>query len=388
MADAESVVRATDPNQTASTLSDEVGAVRAGEVRIVATPSQHAARTLKLACTKGSLRSTLSPVRGGKGSFAMLLALAAVLMVAVPVVSAYGRVVIRTAIEPSGIGHLFASSEPGSLAWEACASDLTGCKPFGRGREVETKGAPPGTVFRVRYDEAETALSPEWRGPPKELAPPRVAGVIQANDYVTPVPGLWSGGWEGEPAELQFSACLTETGEGCVSLTDPQYIRRCPPSASFYLDPQFVGRYLRVADRQSGGPHAETAIGAISPYGAEVFGRSRTVSVAIVGQIAPAVNPPAGECGPSPAPSATVSADGVARVECGGGCNAVLIGTRKGRRVTIAGGIPEQNLLRPQELELQLSPASLARLGVGKIRLAVEIDGSRLVQRTIRSPGS
>jgi hypothetical protein len=317
-----------------------------------------------------------------------LLALAALLVVAGPASSAYG-VVIQTSINPGGrSGHLSASSEPGSLAWEACASDLKECKPFGSGRAIDTKAAKIGTVFRVRYDEAETALSPEWRGPVTELVPPRVAGTIQANEYVTPVPGLWSGGWRDEPSEMQLSACLTEAGEECVSLTDPHYIRRCPNSASFYLDPQFVGRYLRVADRQNGGPHFEPAFGLTSPFVAEVWGRTRTTSVATVGQIAPAVSPPARECGPPPAPTATISVDGVATVECGAGCSAVLVGMRSGRRVAIAGGIPEQDLLRPKALELQLSQASLARLGVGKIRLLVEIDGKRLAQRTIRSSGS
>jgi hypothetical protein len=327
-------------------------------------------------------------MRGRKGALGILLALGALLVVTLPASSAYG-VVIQSSINPGGrSGHLSASSEPGTLTWEACDSDLRGCKPFGSGRAIDTKGSKIGTVFRVRYDEAETALSPEWRGPVTELAPPRVAGVIQANDYVTPVPGSWSGGWRDEPSEMQLSACLTEAGEGCVALTDPHYITRCPNSASFYLDPQFVGRYLRVADRQNGGPHYEAAIGTISPYGAEIFGRSRTVSVAMVGQIAPAVSSPAGECGPSPAPTATISAEGVARVECGAGCSALLVGTRSGRRATIAGAIPEQDLLRSKALELQLSQASLARLGVGKIRLIVEIDGKRLAQRTIRSSGS
>jgi hypothetical protein len=328
-------------------------------------------------------------MRGGRGAFAILLALAALLIVAVPASSAYG-VAMQTWINPGGTsGRLSVTTSPfESITWEACSVKLTECKPWSSGSEAETLGAPAGTVFRVKGSAGRVGLSPEWRGPLKEAEPPHVDGVIKASEYVTPVPGLWSGGWRDEPAELQLSACLSQAGEGCVALTDPHYIRRCPNSASFYLDPQFVGRYLRVADRQNGDLHYEAAIGTISPYGAEVFGRSRTVSVAMVGQIAPAVSPAAGECGPPPAPTATISAEGIARVECGAGCGAVLAGTRSGHRVTIASGLPEQDLLRPKALELQLSRASLARLGLGKIRLVVEIDGKRLAQRMIRSSGS
>jgi hypothetical protein len=209
---------------------------------------------------------------------------------------------------------------------------------------------------------------------------------MQANGYVTPVRGLWSGGWREEPSEMQLSACETEAGEGCVSLTNPQYIRRCPNGSSFYLDPQFVGRYLRVADRQDGGPHYETAIGSITPYGAEIFGKNSTTSVAVVGQIALAANPAAGECGPPPAPTATISSEGIARVECGGGCSAALLAMRQGRRQSISRHASAQNLLRPQAaLEMRLTPSRLASLGAGKIRLVVEVDGARLTQRTIRT---
>lgn len=327
-------------------------------------------------------------MRGGRGAFAILPALA-VLLVAMPVGSAYGVVTIQTSIKPGGIGQLFASSEPGTLEWEACTADLVKCTPFGRGREIETRGAKVGTVFRVRYDEAQVAVSPEWQGPPGELTPPRVSGAIQANGYVTPGRGLWSGGWRDEPAEMQLSACATEAGEGCVSLTDPHYIRRCPFGSSFYLDPQFVGRYLRVADRQDGGPHLEAAFGTITPYVAEVFAPNRNTSVAVVGQIAPAANPAAGECGPPPAPIAAISAEGIAKVECGGGCSVALVGSRKGRRQLISQPIPEQHLLRPSApLELSLPHSALARLGAGKLRLVVEVDGKRVARRTIRSLGS
>ena len=317
------------------------------------------------------------------------------MIVAAPAQSAR-RMDIQIGIEPDGTGHLSASTSSTTvppLAWEVCAPDLKGCEPFTRGREIETTGAPAGSVFRVKDAGGETGVSPEWRGPPKALAPPRVTGVIAANEFVSPVQGFWSGGWRGENAEMQLSACATEAAapNECVTLTNPHYIRvlGCSSISSFGLDPRFVGRYLRVADRQSGAPHPELDYGVGSPVGAEVWRRSRNTSVAIVGQIAPAVNPPAGECGPPPPPTATLSVDGVARVECAGGCSVALVGERDGHRQIVSRGIRAQGLLGPAPaLEMALSRVALSRLGAGRIRLTVEIDGTSWTQRTIRTPAS
>lgn len=322
----------------------------------------------------------------------MGILLAALGLVVVASAQAAGRYRVQTFISPNGTGQMFASGIA-PWTWEACTPDLKTCEPFARGREAKTAGAPAGTVFRLRDGGGESFLSPEWRGPLNALAPPRVAGIIAANEFVSPVRGLWSGGWQGENSELQLSACATEVGapEECVSLTDTHYIRPpgCSRSNSFGLDPRFVGQYLRVADRQSGGPHAEPAYGVVYPFGSEVWGRSRTTSVAIVARIAPAVTVSRGECGPSPAPTATISAGGVARVECGGGCRVALVGTRIGRRQLMTRRIAQQDLLRPEPaLEMQLPRAALARLGAGKVRLFVEVDGRRLAQRTIRASDS
>jgi len=65
------------------------------------------------------------------------------------------------------------------------------------------------------------------------------------------------------------------------------------------------------------------------------------------------------------------------------------VATRNGRRQLVTRRIPEQDLLRPEPaLEMNLSRAALARLGGGKIRLIVEINGKRSAQRTIRTSES
>jgi hypothetical protein len=329
-------------------------------------------------------------MRGGKGIFAALLALAALLLVAVPVSSAR-ELRIQTSLNPGGrTGSMSVASPPGSIGWEACTAQLTECRPWARGRRAETLSAPAGTIFRVRDSEGESGISPEWRGPLTELTPPRVVGSIEANGYVSPVPGLWAGGWGEEYPRMQLSACETEAGDGCVSITSPHFTRvGCSFSASFLLNPIFSGWYLRVADKQDGGEHAEAGYGVFSPSGAtwgfdEVWGRSRTTSVAVVGQIGPAANPSAGECGPPPAPAATISADGVARVECAGGCGVVLAGARKGRQQLVSRRIPAQSALTPfPALEMQLSTKAEANLGIGVIQLTVEVDGKPLARRAI-----
>jgi hypothetical protein len=323
----------------------------------------------------------------------MLLALAALLILAAP---AFPREIkpreikMQALVSPDGTGRLFLNTGYRPFSWEACAPDLTECKWFGGGDEIGTAGAPAGTVFRVKDFIGEHGVSPEWKGRLRQVAPPSVEGPIEANQFVSPVPGEWSGGWAGEGAEMQLSACETATGQGCTTLTDSHYMRQCPRDSSFPLDPRFAGEYLRVADNQPGaGPIAEPAFGLTSPYGGEGWVSNQATSTAVVGQIAPATGPPPGECGPPPAPRATISAEGIAKVECGGGCGVTLTGTRKGRRSAITREIPEQDLLKPEAArEMWLPPGMLARLGAGKIRLIVEVDGRRLSQRTIRAPES
>jgi hypothetical protein len=66
----------------------------------------------------------------------------------------------------------------------------------------------------------------------------------------------------------------------------------------------FTGEYLRVADQVYGPGTVFAAYALLSPYGASVWATGPTVSVAVVGQIMPAVGPPESSCGPPPRPKA------------------------------------------------------------------------------------
>ncbi len=315
---------------------------------------------------------------------------AAVLLVAAAAARAAKPPEVDSSINPDGTGQLFATTNPGPWRWEACLAPGTGCHPFARGRIVQTADAPAGTIFRVTDGSGVVSEEREWLGRLKAVAPPQVAGSLLANGYVSPVTGLWSGGWRGEDSEMQLSACTTEAGQGCISITAFHFVREgCASSDSFYLNPEFAGLYLRVADRQSGGPHAETPFAVFSPSGRNwgfepVWERSRATSVAVVGQIAASTTPSTGECGPSPSPRAKILGPGVARVECPAGCEATLVGSRGGRTERVSGMIREQSLLRPEPaLELKLPPSAIKRLGTGRVHLSVDIDGAPLTRRTL-----
>jgi hypothetical protein len=84
-----------------------------------------------------------------------------------------------------------------------------------------------------------------------------------------------------------------------MTLTDLHYTQRCEDGAAV-LDPVFVGRYLRVADVRLGPEPGFRDYGVGSPYGQPVLRRTRQVSTAIVGQIAPASGARTEMCGAPP----------------------------------------------------------------------------------------
>jgi hypothetical protein len=281
---------------------------------------------------------------------------------------------VQALISPNGSGRLL----------EACAPGRS-CRSFGRGREIETKGATPGTVFRVKSHGA-TGLSPEWRGRLTPGSKPTIDGTIRANEFISPIPGQWVGGWKGEFSELQLSACTTAAGRDCTTLTDPHYVRSCGADASFALDVKFAGTYLRVANRRIGpSPPIQPAFAVTSPYGDDVWAQKSSTSVAVLGQIAAPTQAYPGECGPPPPGNAHIDEHGRALVECQGGCRTALVASRKGRQVQVSRNLPSRSaLLVTPPAELRLASRTIhMRLGAGKVRFEVKVNGEVAARRFV-----
>lgn len=126
---------------------------------------------------------------------------------------------MQALISPGGSGRLLVSNGAAPWVWEACAPDRSSCRPFGRGREIETRGVPSGTVFQVESHGAG-GVSPGWRSRLTPTSKPTVDGIVRANEYVNPTSGRWIGGWKGEFSGLQLSTCATAAGKGCTTHTD------------------------------------------------------------------------------------------------------------------------------------------------------------------------
>lgn len=213
---------------------------------------------------------------------------------------------VRATINADGSGTMIVNSQtnrPGETwSWVACTADLSSCAAFGVGRIITTLGATPGTVFRATSSMGAVALSPLWKGNVMARRLPTVRGTVRANRLVTPFPGIWGGGWNGDVHLTQLAACSARSGVGCVALTDARY-RGCANGAAV-LDRAFTGEFLRVADQDLGPNPVFPAVALSSPYGARVWAGGPAISVAIGGRIAPATGPRSLACGPRPRPPA------------------------------------------------------------------------------------
>ena len=284
-------------------------------------------------------------------------------------------------LNADGSGRLFVNTEGSEWSWEACSPSLTGCTPFASGWDISTGNAAPETVFRVAGRGIE-GLSPVWHGNLSIAAPPSVEGRVRANELVTPVLASWRGGWDGDFDQTQLAACTTPAGERCTALTEPKYPYGCRNEAAV-IDPAFTGDYLRIADERYG-PGTIFTLEARFPFGHEVWQPSGSIAVAMLGQIKPATGPRIAQCGPDPLIEASISKEGIARVECKLGCRAVLLAKHGSRRARVIRWIPQGFSAHTQDpKKMRLSQKDLKRLGPGAALMIVKVDATRMARRVV-----
>jgi hypothetical protein len=280
-------------------------------------------------------------------------------------------------LRPDGSGRIF-MNDGSNPDWKACRPDLTECTPFAKGN-FETGAAPPETVFWAGGE----ILTPLWKGNVHPTAPPSVSGEVRANQVVTPVAGRWAGGWEDDYDELTLSICEKSTGESCLTINH-EGGGFCGERGTL-IDPAFTGRYLRVTDRRYGSGTAFAGVGHPFYFREPEPTSGPTVSVAVVGKIAPADGPPSVKCGPPPLIAGAISRSGTASYECRVvGCQVALV-ARRGRRAAHLGRrVPPSERLGQKPTEpLRFSPSALSRLGGGPVRLTLKINGRQIAHRTV-----
>lgn len=288
-----------------------------------------------------------------------------------------GRFPFQVLLSPDGNGQIFMND--GSIpSWEACRADLTHCSPFASGN-FSTAGAPADTVFR-----AGKLLTPLWKGRLRSTGPPTVSGEVRGNELVTPIAGSWTGGWESDNDSLSLSICKTAASSRCLEINHEGPGSICGPDETTLLDPAFAGRYLRVVDRRYGEGTISAGVGHPPYYPLEIA-PATTVSVAIVGRIAPATGPPVANCGPSPLFDASIASDGSARVDCTLlGCRAVL-SARCGKRIVRTGRhVSPTDYLDARSTIVRLRPSAIERLDGCRARVTVRVNGRTLARRTVR----
>lgn len=314
---------------------------------------------------------------------ALVLAVAIGMVLASPSLARAEKAIVQAFLADDGSGELWvqeAEREGRGWRWEACDVALTRCDPYAKGSEATTGAVAPETVFRARSGAGSTGTSPVWHGNVKSIGAPAVRGEARANELVTPVAGRWSGGWDGDHDWLQLAACSTPSGEDCITLTDQHYNGSCANEAAV-IDPEFVGDYLRVADRRVDAEAGILLYAVGSPYSrSNAWEPGPLVAAAVVGRIKPANGPRAAKCGPPPIVArASISKGGVAKIDCSLGCRATLLAEQGGRRARA----------RAREVfsdSLRLPARKARRFGSRLVRLTVLLDGRAAAHRSVRLP--
>lgn len=291
---------------------------------------------------------------------------------------------IQSFLNEAGGGGMIANSQTNpddeTWSWEVCSVDVETCTPFAQGRIVHTPGAPTPSVFKATSSHGATALSPRWNGRASAVLPPTASGTVQAGEIVLPLPGRWRGGWKGDYDWTQLAACKGPEDEGCTTLTDMHYIDGCRNGATV-IDPKFTGMYLRVADQRVSAGTGILDYGRETPYGPYIWPESPTVSVAILGRIAPAKGSAATGCGP-PLVEASISRRGAGTVRCEATCRATLV-ARQGKRQAHTSRKVASGRRDAAAASLRLRPTQLEGFKPGAIQLLLKVDGWRVASRTL-----
>ena len=319
---------------------------------------------------------------------------------AAPPAAALEPAAISVSLNSDGSGKMTAASRTNpageTWSWQACRVGGTACAPFSSARTVDTGTAPRDTIFKATSSLGATATSPSWHGKVSPATRPVVSGFLRANALVTPVPGRWNGGWDGDRDLTELAACAHADGRDCMTLTSRHFISSCAFGGAV-VDPLFTGRYLRVAAERHGRDERIVGNAGLTPYAPNAFMRAGpTTAVAIVGRIAPARGPRASDCGPPPlvcqatavraacraAPVAIHAGARGAGVGCLSACRVALVARhgRRSARITRA-------FKRGQFTLLVLPQTALRRLGAERVTLRLFVDGDERMRRVVRTRG-
>jgi hypothetical protein len=167
-------------------------------------------------------------------------------------------------------------------------------------------------------------------------------------------------------------------------MTDPEYVDGCNGGAAV-LDPAFVGRYLRVAERRHG-PDPISLLLTAWPLVEKPWESSPVVNVGFAGRIKPGVHPRRTDCGIPPLVEASLSRAGIGSVICLLGCRATLVARVDKTLLRIFRRLPKVLYAPSRDLKptrLRFEKSEIADLGGGVVRLSLKINGRRVASGTL-----
>jgi hypothetical protein len=197
-------------------------------------------------------------------------------------------------VNQDGRGVLFANTVSGwargSMTWQACMPDA-GCAAAqpraSDDRVLDVGDAPSGTTFIATASDGSqsfSATSASYRGRLGIALYPGVKGRLRTGHVITPVPGIWVGGWGYERPNLQLQVCRTQHDESCEVISATFYWEKCPGTGA-RIPQRYLGWYVRVADQRIGQNTVFAARGYRRPQDLEPLRTAPDTAVATVGRI-------------------------------------------------------------------------------------------------------